>query len=466
MKLKLSQYERLLYIVLDLIMLNLSFILGFAYLKGEYFFFSDTNHQVLFIFINLSWLLVAALNNEQLENRRTKTRTIVWDFMKMFVFSLLLVLSFVTVVKGGEQYQRGIIFYQYIFFFFSAIIARILFKLFLKFYRKKGFNFRRIAVVGVNPFSIEFVHEIIEHSEYGYKFMGFFDFKPESVYDVGIIRPMAEMNDFLLEFKIDEVYLSLPSYSDYNTKSLIKFCHLNYIKVNFLNEFIHFMNKKSVQVNIDYLGPTPILSVVKEPLEETVNKALKRMFDVLFSLAVLVFIFPILYIIFGILIKLESKGPVFFNQKRSGINNTVFHCKKFRTMKVNTMSDIKQATAGDSRITKIGSFLRKTNLDEIPQFINVLKGEMSVVGPRPHMLEQTKLYAKIITPFMIRHWVKPGITGLAQAKGFRGETKEISQMYGRVKMDVFYIQNWTFFLDLKIVLQTVWNMITFQKMGA
>lgn len=455
----------MLYIILDLFMLNLSFVLGFVYLKDSSSFLGDTNHQVLFIFINLSWLLVAALTNEQVENRRAKTSTIVWDFTKMFAFSLLLVLSFVTVIKGGEQFERGFIFYQYLFFFGLAVLARIFFNLFLKLYRKKGFNFRRVVVVGVNPFSIEFVHEIIEHTEYGYKFMGFFDFKEQNVYDVGVVRPMADLNEFLLEYKVDEVYLSLPNYSDYNTKSLIKFCHLNYIKVNFLNEFIHFMNKKSVMVNIDYFGPTPILSVIKEPLEETVNKALKRSFDIIFSLLVLILLFPLLYIVIGLLIKIESKGPIFFKQKRSGINNSVFHCLKFRTMKVNVDSDTKQATAGDSRITKIGHFLRKTNLDEIPQFINVIKGEMSVVGPRPHMLEHTRLYSKIITPFMIRHWVKPGITGLAQAKGFRGETKEISQMYGRVKMDVFYIQNWSFFLDLKIVVQTVWNMITFQKTG-
>ncbi|NND77502.1 MAG: undecaprenyl-phosphate glucose phosphotransferase [Flavobacteriales bacterium] len=466
MKLKLSRYEKLLYLFLDLVMLNLSFLVGFAYRKGDAAFLGDANYQVLFIFINISWLLVAALTNEQLENRRAKTRRVIWDFIKMHFFSLLLVLSFVTVVKGGEQYARGVILYHYLVFFVLGSLARAFFNLFLKLYRKKGFNYRRVVVVGVNPFSIEFVHEIIEHSEYGYKFMGFFDNKNDTVYDVGKIRSLEELNSFLVEFDVDEVYLSLPSYSDYSTKSLIKFCTLNYIKVNFLNEFIHFMNKKSVQVNIDYNGPTPIVSVVKEPLEETVNKVLKRAFDIVFSLLVLILIFPWLYLISAIFIKLGSPGPVFFKQKRSGIDNSVFDCYKFRTMVQNSDSDSKQATSGDARITRFGQFLRNTNLDEFPQFINVLKGEMSVVGPRPHMLEHTRLYSKIITPFMIRHWVKPGITGLAQAKGLRGETKEISQMYGRVKMDVFYIQNWSFLLDLKIVFMTIWNMLTFQKTGA
>ncbi|MEM7163009.1 MAG: undecaprenyl-phosphate glucose phosphotransferase [Bacteroidota bacterium] len=466
MKLKLSRYERFLYIFLDMVMLNLAFLVGFTFRKGNYDFLGEPNYQVLFIFINLSWLLVTALTNENVENRRATPQVILWDFFKMFFFSLLIVLSFITVLKSGQNLPRGAILYQYLFFFLTASIARLLFHFFLQYYRRKGYNYRRIVVLGVNPFSIEFVHEIIEHPEYGYKFMGFFDINKQSVYDVGTIKPVNELNEFLLEYKIDEVYLSLPGYSDYNTKSLIKFCHLNYIQVNFLNEFIHFMNKKSVQLNIDYFGPTPILSVMKEPLEETLNKAIKRGFDVLFSLAILIFVFPLMYVIFGLLIKLESKGPVFFKQKRSGINNTVFYCYKFRTMKMNDESDSRQASKGDSRITAIGNFLRKTNLDEFPQFINVLRGDMSVVGPRPHMLEHTRLYSKIITPFMIRHWVKPGITGLAQAKGFRGETKEISQMYGRVKMDVFYIQNWSFFLDIKIIFETVWNMLTFQRMGA
>lgn len=447
-------------------MLNLSFLVGFAYRKGDSAFLSDTNYQVLFIFINVSWLLVAALTHEQIDNRRAKTRRIIWDFVKMHFFSLLLVLSFVTIVKGGEEYARGVIFYHYCIFFVLGSLARAFFNLFLKLYRKKGFNYRRVVVVGVNPFSIEFVHEIIEHSEYGYKFMGFFDNKQQTIYDVGNIKTIEELNSFLLEFDIDEVYLSLPSYSDYSTKSLIKFCNLNYIKVNFLNEFIHFMNKKSVQVNIDYNGPTPIVSVAKEPLEETINKVLKRAFDIIFSLAVLVLLFPWIYVVSAIFIKAGSKGPIFFKQKRSGIDNSVFDCYKFRTMIQNADADKIQAGSGDARITKFGQFLRNTNLDEFPQFINVLKGEMSVVGPRPHMLEHTRLYSKIITPFMIRHWVKPGITGLAQAKGLRGETKEISQMYGRVKMDVHYIQNWSFLLDLKIVFMTVWNMLTFQKTGA
>src|SRR5690606_4726685 len=177
------------------------------------------------------------------------------------------------------------------------------------------------------------------------------------------------------------------------------------------------LSRKTIQVDLDYYGPTTIVSVVKEPLEETINKIFKRLFDIVFSLGVVVFILSWLYPLVGLLIKLESKGPVLFQQKRTGLDNNSFWCYKFRTMRPNTDSDKKQAEAGDARITRMGAFLRKTSLDELPQFFNVLKGEMSIVGPRPHMLEHTRIYGKLIAPFMVRHWVKPGITGLAQTKG-------------------------------------------------
>jgi lipopolysaccharide/colanic/teichoic acid biosynthesis glycosyltransferase len=170
--------------------------------------------------------------------------------------------------------------------------------------------------------------------------------------------------------------------------------------------------------------------------------------------------------IVALLIKLESPGPVFFVQNRSGLNNNTFSCLKFRTMCVNSDSDTKQAGKNDARITRVGHFLRLSNLDEFPQFFNVLVGDMSIVGPRPHMVAHTDYYSKLINTYMERHWLKPGITGLAQAKGFRGETKEIQQMENRVEQDRQYVYHRTFGLDLQIIGMTVWNMMTFQKSGA
>ena len=206
-----------------------------------------------------------------------------------------------------------------------------------------------------------------------------------------------------------------------------------------------------------------MISLRIEPLEIPLNRIKKRAFDILFSLSVITFIFPWLFPILLLFVKLSSKGPIFFSQKRSGEGNRSFWCYKFRTMRVNQESDVKQATENDSRITKVGKFMRKTSLDELPQFFNVLIGNMSVVGPRPHMLKHTKEYSEIIDKYIVRHFAKPGITGWAQTHGFKGETINIQAMEKRVEHDIWYIENWTFILELKIIYSTVKNMIRGDK---
>jgi putative colanic acid biosynthesis UDP-glucose lipid carrier transferase len=207
----------------------------------------------------------------------------------------------------------------------------------------------------------------------------------------------------------------------------------------------------------------PVLVMRPEPLESLSNRVVKRIFDIVFSLGVIICIFPLLFPVFAIIIKATSEGPVFFKQKRSGKNNEEFTCLKFRTMRVNSESDEKQATRTDPRITPIGAFLRKTSLDELPQFFNTLWGDMSVVGPRPHMLRHTQEYSEMIDKFMVRHFAKPGITGWAQAKGFRGDTVDPNLMQKRVELDVWYVENYSFLLDIKIILLTVWVIAKGQK---
>jgi undecaprenyl-phosphate galactose phosphotransferase/putative colanic acid biosynthesis UDP-glucose lipid carrier transferase len=450
---------------MDLIIFDLVLIFNYIYIFGNLETFLDTKYGFLFLFINFAWLVAILLVESIVDNRRIKTWKALWDFFRSYLFNLLLTLSFIALLN--ISYSREYLLSSYMIFFFLGATARIIARKYVKAYRKKGFNFRKIVVVGINDFSKEFVREVSSKKEYGYRFMGYFDLDgPEDEEALnGSFDFVDNIYSFLLENRIDEVYISMPTSSSFHIKALIKFCHLNFIKVHFLNETIHALSNRSVYLNVDYNGLTPIVSLAKEPLEVTTNRVMKRAFDLIFSGLVCLLIFPWLVPIIGLLIKLESKGPIFFKQKRSGINYSPFGCYKFRTMKVNKDSDKKQATKGDSRITRVGSFLRKTSIDELPQFFNVLIGEMSVVGPRPHMIEHTRMYSKLIKPFVVRHWVKPGITGLAQAKGYRGETKEVKQMLDRVKMDVFYIQHWSFVLDTRIVWRTIVNMITFQKQG-
>jgi putative colanic acid biosynthesis UDP-glucose lipid carrier transferase len=193
------------------------------------------------------------------------------------------------------------------------------------------------------------------------------------------------------------------------------------------------------------------------PTDEPINLFIKRSFDIFFSLVVIIGILSWLTPILGLIIKFESKGPIFFKQKRNGLDYKEFYCYKFRSMKPNPEAHLHQIRKGDPRVTRIGKFIRKTSIDELPQFINVLKGDMSVVGPRPHMVSHTHMYAEKIDKFMVRHFIKPGITGLAQVSGFRGEVEDDNFITNRVKYDIFYLENWSILMDLRIVFKTVFD---------
>jgi len=261
---------------------------------------------------------------------------------------------------------------------------------------------------------------------------------------------------YILNNKIDEIYCSISELNNRDLLSIVNFADNNLKVVKFIPESTQVLSKK---LKHDFYGVIPILSFRTIALNDPFNLFLKRAFDVVFSLMVIVFILSWLTPILAILISLESKGPVFFTQLRNGHNYNSFKCFKFRSMIINPAADLIQVSRDDDRITTVGKFLRKTSIDEIPQFFNVFLGQMSVVGPRPHMLSHTEIYAKSINKFMVRHFVKPGITGLAQVSGFRGEIETEKDIIGRVKHDIFYIENWSFFLDTKIIVQTILNFL-------
>jgi len=266
---------------------------------------------------------------------------------------------------------------------------------------------------------------------------------------------LNEAFDYIKNNEIDEIYCSLSALSDKQIKETIDFADKNVITVKLVPDAQDLISKTKIQ----YYGFIPVLSIRKMPLEKPTNKAYKRLFDIVFSsfvlLGILSWLTPILYI----LVKMESKGDLFFKQTREGLGGKPFMCYKFRSMGENKLADKIQATKDDKRVTRIGAILRKTSIDELPQFYNVLKGEMSVVGPRPHMLSQSDIFKKIVDKYMVRHFVKPGVTGLAQVKGYRGEIVTDTDIINRVKYDIFYIENWNFYLDLKIIYLTVKNAI-------
>ena len=238
------------------------------------------------------------------------------------------------------------------------------------------------------------------------------------------------------------------------------FCENNFKILKFISERGGILSKK---LQSDTYGFSTVQSLRPMPLSNDYNSFIKRFFDIVFSFLVIVFILSWVTPIIAFLIKIESKGPIFFKQTRNGIKYKEFTCLKFRSMFENKTADTQQATKNDVRVTRIGRFLRKTSIDELPQFFNVLMGDMSVVGPRPHMIKENQKYAKSIKKFMVRHFVKPGITGMAQVKGYRGEIETETDIINRVKYDIYYLENWTILLDLNIILLTSVNFLTGQK---
>ena len=262
------------------------------------------------------------------------------------------------------------------------------------------------------------------------------------------------MFDFVLNNNIDEIYCSLELLTKEKRSAFIKFSEDNYKVLKFIPKTNDLLRK---EVNLEYYDYIPVLALRKTPLSRPIEKLLKRIFDIFFSLGIIVFIMSWLTPILWVLIKIESRGPLFFKQIREGLNGQQFYCYKFRSMHRNELENIIQTAKDDQRITIMGKFIRKTSIDELPQFINVFLGSMSVVGPRPHMLTQGAKFKEVVDKYAVRHFVKPGITGLAQVKGFRGEISTKADIQNRVKLDLFYIENWTPLLDLKIIVLTVFN---------
>ena len=454
-----SQFLEITYFLVDLITLNLSFLLGLLITYGRFSKITDRKFAMLLIALNLIWFMVTTIASYYKIDRRSGYEAIVIRFVKVLSIQVLLTFTYIVVMKGYTL-SRELLVWTYGCFFVINLIWRTGFETYMKRYRARGGNYRRVIVIGANRTAQQFMNEITEHNEFGYKFMGYFDDKPQAALQKDTIGGFDDIKWYCFENHIDEIYCALtPAKHEELINNLMSFSDDNLIRFRIVPEFTEYLSRRFKRVMIEYYGNLPIVTTRPEPLDNLYNRTIKRIFDIVFSSLFLLLIGSWLFPIIALAVKLTSKGPVFFLQKRSGENNSEFLCYKFRTMYVNMEADTKQATKDDPRITRVGRFLRKTNLDEVPQFINVLKGDMSVVGPRPHMLKHTEEYSKIVNSFMVRHFVKPGITGAAQANGYRGDTTDPKLMEKRVQYDVWYLENWSFWLDIKIVFLTVWSMV-------
>lgn len=334
----------------------------------------------------------------------------------------------------------------------------------IKYYWKRTGHRNGVVLVGSTENNIELYNELSGDPSIGYRVCGYFDNAPNEDFpkDCPYLGMPSDVIPYLRTHSngVRNLYCCLPSKQKDEILPIIHYCE------NHLVRFYSVPNVRNYLYHRMYfsmMGNVPCLSLHEEPLSWIENRLLKRAFDILFSLAFLCTLFIPILIIVAVITKLTMPGPIFFRQKRNGINGKEFYCLKFRSMKVNADADKLQATKNDPRKTRWGNIMRKTNIDELPQFINVLMGEMSIVGPRPHMVKHTEEYSQLIDKYMVRHFIKPGITGWSQVNGYRGETKELEQMEGRIKGDIWYIEHWSFWLDLYIIYKTVANAIHGEK---
>ncbi|EAQ39701.1 sugar transferase [Dokdonia sp. MED134] len=409
----------------------------------------NENFLLFSLYIITTWVFTATKSGFYEVYRYTRpTRIVSLILLQLAIFALL-VFAFYGFFQDVNTTPRSVIFYVLYVFLGVSIVKFGVFYL-LKTYRTVlGGNHRNVVILGWNNQAEELKNFFLENKAYGYMVKSTFDINKPKVSLDNIFR-------YVLENNIDEVYCSVEQFSNEELREISEFTDNNLKILKFIPDSREIFTKK---LEYQYLGITPILSLRTIPIDTPLNQFIKRAFDIVLSVIVLVGVLSWLTPILAILIKLDSKGTVFFKQKRNGLDYHEFYCYKFRSMRPNEKADLEQVSKNDERITRVGQFLRKTSMDELPQFINVLKGDMSVVGPRPHMVSHTHMYAERIDKFMVRHFIKPGITGLAQVSGYRGEVETDDDIVNRVKFDIFYVENWSLFLDIKIVFTTIYKAI-------
>jgi len=435
----------------DILITNISFLLSYYIVFGTFDFFFDGHYLGLIFYYNIAWIATTYFLDVYKLYRVAGFLGIFLNLARFLLFYFVLIIAFNGIVTA-LGYSRQQLLFSFGFIFSGITLWRIVVYFMLRIYRKSGYNYRKVVIAGFSDAAHDLHSFFVSHPEHGYKFLGIFD--DDVTNHPHLKGTLTNMEKFILENDVDEIYCIMSRLGTEQVSKIMNFSDNNFVRVKLVPGLTEFPYKNFKLDLYDYL---PVIAVRTILLDDGANKFIKRAFDVFFSFFICIFFLSWLIPILGLLIKLNSKGPVFFKQKRSGLNNREFWCLKLRSMHVNKEAHTKQATSSDERITEVGKFLRKYHLDELPQFFNVFIGDMSVVGPRPHMLKHTVEYSQIIEKYMLRHFIKPGITGLSQAVGLRGETQNPALMKRRVKTDLFYIENWSFLLDIRIILLTILN---------
>jgi len=444
------------YVFLDLVLLNLSFIVV-AILFPQQYFQDKLDVYSCFLIANLSWILAFIMVRKYvLYIKKGFTKRFLRMLKRVFVF--LLIVSFLFFLFHDRiEYLKFYLLISLTVFLFNMFVISYLYYRIVKFFHLKSKRVKRTLLVGENDVLNRICNIIKANPILDYMYIDTFFNDTEG----SMTEKLDELENIIEAQNIHVLFVAVKDLrnivsDEYN--QLLSLCNRVGVRLFYVPDNQDVSEDK---YDICRLANIVIFNPQYIPMDSIENQVIKRMFDLVFSGFVIVSILSWLYPILALLIKLGSKGPVLFVQERTGINGITFNCYKFRSMLLNPDADLKQAVEDDPRITKIGKFIRKTNIDELPQFFNVFKGEMSVVGPRPHMLAHTEQYSALIDNYLVRHYVKPGITGWAQVNGYRGETNELWKMERRVEYDKEYIENWSLDWDCTIVWKTVFALKAF-----
>lgn len=450
-------------IVADFLIMNL-LLLGFIKWGGENFVpqYILVAKRITIVVANMAMILSEYLFHSKVHERKVENRRVVLRaFWLTFAHVGLLFVTLRILHQSGGNFSR------FMLYFGAAecvilIASRMIEVNVVRYLRGLGMNTRSVLFVGSDPALATLYERLVLTPSMGYHILGYYanvemeDF-PSGLKFLGTIEDLNAQIDAEEGIwdvgRIDELFCSMSHDEAEEIVRIMRFCDRNMIRFFYVPRMFG-----NYQLNLkpEHFGDISVYTNHVEPLTLLSNRVVKRLFDICVSLLVCILLLPFIPVI-ALIIRLQSAGPTFFAQDRTGMNGRPFKCLKFRTMHVNELSDRLQATEDDPRKFAFGSFMRRTNLDEFPQFLNVLMGDMSIVGPRPHMLYHTSVYGRLIDKYMVRHFCKPGITGLSQVSGFRGETRELWQMEERVKRDLWYIENWSFWLDIRIMLRTAWT---------
>ncbi len=436
--------------VFDIAAMAVSFILASLLMPAQQHAIWFSNPVI--ILAAAAWIPVAWKLSRSSRYRAMKMERTAAEAIKALGYHAMLFITMIYLTGvPGPSWQSLAIFYALAFLLLP--LARTLARTMLKAYRRHGRNYSRVVIVGNNETTRRLLAELENDPGFGYKVLGVFDSEPYTGEHKTIFSGTIEqLEPFVRENKIDEIFCTVPGDDTEMLLAAIAAADNNKAQYYYVPQISRYVPRG---FGINTLGHMAVMPVTSSPLTHWTYRMAKRALDVIISSSAILF-FSVLFIPVAVAIKTTSPGPVFYRQKRTGYKGKPFNCLKFRTMYYNP-ADESPVEKNDPRVTPVGRFLRHSSIDELPQIFNVLAGQMSIVGPRPHMISHTEHYRQIIGKYMMRHSVKPGITGWAQVNGFRGSTDYLWKMERRVEHDVWYIENWSFLLDLKIIARTVIN---------